>query len=239
MGSFGFYGRRGSRAKLLSFLEQGAAQHGGAFYGGYLRPVLIGLTQGINSPFYLLLSFRLARGRIAGSCGNPDLSGEARMLYVNLRVKHIWSLVVGLAVVTVIGCSAPSGQGLVQTTGRIMYKGKPLEKAAVTLVPVDPGQRAAVGITDAQGQFVLVTPSLGNGVMPGKYKITVVEASPAVSPGEETVPEPDITKEGELQPAAEKSKTIPLKYAKAETTPLSCEIPKVGPHDLGVLELTD
>src|SRR4051794_11357049 len=70
----------------------------------------------------------------------------------------------------VAACSNSEKIGTVPAKGTVTYKGKPLEKGQIQLLP-DNGP-AAVGLIE-NGNFVVGTNSDGDGAPPGKYRVTV------------------------------------------------------------------
>lgn len=151
------------------------------------------------------------------------------------RVKTLLVLVMGLLILG--GCGKRSPIPLVKVQGQLQYKGQPVPDVTVTLVPQE-GQRAATGKTDAQGRFRLGTLAPGDGAMPGKYKIILAKTA-AVESAPQAAELPDITQEGKIAAPPSAGAGLPAKYTTPGTTPLTCEIPQSGSHDLGVLELTD
>jgi len=69
------------------------------------------------------------------------------------------------------GCGS-GGPELVPLTGTVTLDGEPVEGASVTFMPQFTGQ-PATGTTDVTGKFSLRTHPHGEGVMPGKHKVTV------------------------------------------------------------------
>src|SRR5262245_26780612 len=87
------------------------------------------------------------------------------------RLGH-WSLVSLLMGLTLlVGCNSGSVSGIVPVSGKVTYKGAPVEGAIVTFVPEGSG-RTATATTRASGVFSLTTVD-SPGAMPGKYKVTV------------------------------------------------------------------
>lgn len=76
----------------------------------------------------------------------------------------------------VIGCG-DGRPSLTETGGTVMLDGKPLEGAIVSFVPiVEEGagyQRPSNGVTDAAGEFVMMTYEKGDGLPEGKYQVGI------------------------------------------------------------------
>jgi len=74
----------------------------------------------------------------------------------------------------VIGCgggaSGPAAK-LVPVSGKVTYKGQPLAKGRVSLMPVKPGNTSTGDIVD--GAFKLSTYQKDDGAPPGSYKVAV------------------------------------------------------------------
>lgn len=131
-------------------------------------------------------------------------------------------------------CLGLSGCGrLVTVEGQVLCDGKPLEEAGVVFIPQDfterrAGTRTAFGTTDADGKFRLTTVDR-QGVVPGKYKVTVSKK----------VPPPDFKPPpaGKLAMMPTWVEVLPAHYTDPERTPFHVEIPKEGKNDV-LIELT-
>lgn len=96
----------------------------------------------------------------------------------------------------VVGCGE-TGPELAKVKGQLFVGGEPAAQARVILNPGGsyqpddwPGGKPNATVND-DGSFVVTTPSVGEGVPPGDYKITVIWLVPA--PGSEPDdPEPDM-----------------------------------------------
>lgn len=131
--------------------------------------------------------------------------------------------VIGLALL--VGCNSASVSGTVPVSGKVTYKGAPVEGAIVTFVPEGEG-RTATATTRAGGVFSLTTVDAA-GAMPGKYKVTVdkVEYGPGSTLSMEAA--------AKGNPAEGQAKRVlPAKYAKAASTPLAIEVPSGGKKDI-------
>ncbi len=83
---------------------------------------------------------------------------------------------------SVTGCGGGNDSGLntVPVTGTVMMDGSPVEGAKVAFIPKEGGQ-GAVGMTDAQGKFSLMTVDPDDGAVPGSYTVTVFKSESAQS----------------------------------------------------------
>jgi len=130
------------------------------------------------------------------------------------------------------GCGRGPGpvaviEKVVPVSGTLTYQGKPLEGFKVALLPTD-GRRVASGVTDAAGRFTLGTNRPGDGAPPGSHRVTVVWAGP---PPSDDAQEPVIDNPALLpKPPVQ----IPAKYANAESSGLTQEVPKGGLKDLKI-----
>ena len=109
--------------------------------------------------------------------------------------KIIGLFCVGL-MATVVGCGS-SHPPLTIVTGTVTYDGEPLADATVAIMPDggDGTARPADGITDAEGNFTLVTtfPDGGivDGAAEGAYTLRVVKYEPVEMPTDEGEPPAD------------------------------------------------
>jgi hypothetical protein len=79
-----------------------------------------------------------------------------------------------LGTIAYIGCSNNSDQPTVYpVSGKVTFKGQPVEGASVVFVPSRPGGQAASGTSDASGKYKLTTYNAADGALPGKYNVKV------------------------------------------------------------------
>jgi hypothetical protein len=139
-----------------------------------------------------------------------------------MRCPYMFGLI-GLALL--VGCDSGSVSGTVPASGKVTYKGAPVEGAIVTFVPEGNG-RTATATSGVGGVFSLATVDAA-GALPGKYKVTVdkVEYGPATNLSMEAA--------AKGNPAEGQAKRVlPAKYAQAASTPLTMEIPSDGKEDI-------
>lgn len=134
--------------------------------------------------------------------------------------------------ISVTGCGSdpgPVGQvvEVVEASGTLTYKGKPLEGFRLTFMPVN-GDRPATGVTDASGKFVLGTNAVGDGCVAGQNKVAVVWQGPETMDDGMGTPIDDPRK---LPKAPVK---IPAKYANPETSGLLLDVSADGTADLKI-----
>jgi hypothetical protein len=110
----------------------------------------------------------------------PSFHGEYPMRQRPYLVvgKGLGIAMLGL-ILSVSGCGKAS---LYPVHGRVLYQGKPVEKAMVTFIPVqapaDGKKVSANGETDAEGNFTLSTRVPGDGAPAGEYRVTVFWPGP-------------------------------------------------------------
>jgi hypothetical protein len=141
-----------------------------------------------------------------------------------VMLKHNLRLTCLFLTLAVVGCG---GQRLSPVEGIVLLDGKPLASAAVQFVPQGPG-RDATAETDAAGHFVMSTTKPRDGVQPGTYKVVISPPSGSA----------DTAKYGsadEAMGAASKrpapkptGPAFPQKYARADLTPLTQDVPVKG-----------
>ena len=139
-----------------------------------------------------------------------------------MRRRSLFGLI-GLALL--LGCNSGSVSGTVPISGKVTYKGAPVEGAIITFVPEGNG-RTATATTIAGGVFSLTTVDAA-GAMPGKYKVTVdkVEYGAGGSSSMEAAASGNAA-EGQSK------RVLPAKYAEAASTPLAMEVPSGGKKDI-------
>jgi len=126
-------------------------------------------------------------------------------------------------------CVAHSrSRGLIAAAGIVTLEGKPLADAVVTFDPVSKGAVSALGKTDHRGRFDLRTMGLGDGVVPGDYRVAVAKFVT-----DEKLMDPREAKEyfshqGKLPPKAKVTSLVPLKFASGETSGLVATVQPRG-----------
>jgi len=139
----------------------------------------------------------------------------------------------GLAVALAGGCGRENSHGLTlaPVKGVVSYQGRPLADAQVAFLPETPGQLPAMGMTDAEGRYELLTIVPGDGASLGKHRVTVTarQMSGAAAGGQAGTIVP-----GAADAAAPR---IPVKYFSFETSGLTAEVKAEG--TTANFELTD
>ena len=133
---------------------------------------------------------------------------------------------------------------VVKVTGKVTFNGAPLEEASIAFSPTTSEGREASGVTDVNGNFLLITQgATTNGCLPGSYRVTVCKSIPVDRRGNPIVfvvtddpdaPLPVGLASGEIP---KMKPLIPEKYNNADTSELTVEVTKRGQNSF-VFELT-
>ena len=140
-------------------------------------------------------------------------------------------LIVFSLLINGIGCDSDPGpvatdEPSVAASGIVTFKGQPLAGYQVVLMP-EGNRRPAMGITDAEGKFVLGTNAPGDGAPPGKSKVAIVWAGP-----ESTVDAVDQSAIDDPSKMPKPSVAIPDKFSNPETSELTADVPDAGTSEL-------
>lgn len=95
------------------------------------------------------------------------------MFHRNLAVRACGSLLAGLTLLWVVGCSDDGLGKRYPVSGTVKYNGQPVAKARINFVPKDGGGHAAFGTVENGTFSSLTTLTDGDGALPGAYKVTV------------------------------------------------------------------
>lgn len=80
-----------------------------------------------------------------------------------------------------MGCGGAGGANKLTThkvKGKVTLGGNPVAGASVTFSPKTKGVPPAMGLTDAQGIYILTTYDAGDGAVEGTYKVMVYKEAP-------------------------------------------------------------
>lgn len=133
------------------------------------------------------------------------------------------------------GCSSAPDEwqknrpAVIQTTGQVLYKGKPVDSASVFFAAED-NSRSGYALTDKGGRFRLTTFEEGDGVVPGRHRVTITKVVV------ETDQPPDA--DDKIPVKVTRHVFLPEKYGDAQTSPLFAEVTVRGPNDF-VFDLVD
>lgn len=146
------------------------------------------------------------------------------------------ALLCGLALLS--GCSGNNQPPTYPTTGVVHFEGKPMKGGgAISFVPVsEQSGMPAGGAIAEDGTFVMSTYGEGDGSVPGKFRVTIMQttaAEPTMTQNEDGS-EPTMATEPTVTVGPED--TIPFTYADPLNTPLEIEVKAQDSNEL-VIEL--
>lgn len=148
-----------------------------------------------------------------------------------MKMKMLVLLAIAASAVLVSGCAKDTGHR--KTTGVVTYNGEPVEGATVVFIPQVQGGASGSAMTDAQGAYSATSGSVGEGLLPGEYKVTISKRETVVDPDQAAYEAGEITYD-ELQernrakglsgtgPAGES--LVPEIYSNAAATPLTITV---------------
>jgi hypothetical protein len=116
--------------------------------------------------------------------------------------------------VAVPACSSgPKRPSTIKVSGKVTMNGTPVPGATVSFQPVAAGGRAAVGITDDAGKYVLTSFEAGDGAVAGDYGVAIVKNETAAATGSSANANSDdyVPPEGLKEPPPAKS-LIPPRF---------------------------
>jgi hypothetical protein len=120
-----------------------------------------------------------------------------------------------LCVLTAVaGCAGEEQASVFPVSGKVTYRGKPLDTGRVVFNPLGNGLELAEGDIQPDGSYRLKTESGAEGAAPGEYKVTVHAFTPGV--GEEGV-------DANYKPP---KPLVPSKYLSMDASPLSKTVEK-------------
>ena len=127
----------------------------------------------------------------------------------------LW-LVASLQMASLSGCGrgGPDQPDTVKVSGKVTFNGEPLTTGQVAFVPENPQSgRPAFGMIDTTGAYVMSTFEDGDGLIPGRYRISVN----AVKEGD---PDDFRTRGG--------TRILPNKYYDANKSELTADVEESG-----------
>jgi len=134
----------------------------------------------------------------------------------------------------VAGCSQGNGIRTVPVSGKVTYKGNPVEGATISFFP-EGDARPATAISGAGGVYHLMTLD-APGAMPSQYTVTLRKTD---IPAESTKP---VSMEDAVKmnsrPLPAPKELLPAKYGDATRSPLKFEV-KAGKTNVFDLQLAD
>ena len=115
------------------------------------------------------------------------------------------------------GCGGEAG--IARVSGRITYKGKPVEKGEIFFTPEEPGKRGSQGLIDSSGNYTLSTYGSGDGAYVGKHKVNIISQGP-----DKPIPPKMKGRMMEEDMQGTGDPLIPRKYFSTQTSGLSAEV---------------
>ena len=95
------------------------------------------------------------------------------------RLSIKTALLAAAAGVVWVGCSGDDGPQMAKVNGVVLVGGQPARNFAVQFHPsVGP---LSVGVTDADGRFVLTTKTPGDGAVVGQHQVALIYIDPNIS----------------------------------------------------------
>lgn len=88
------------------------------------------------------------------------------------RIKTARALMLLASSIALVGCSDDGLAKRYPVSGKITYKGQPLAKGQITLMPTDSAGRGGVGVI-TEGSYQITTQSPNDGAFPGDYNVVV------------------------------------------------------------------
>jgi hypothetical protein len=139
----------------------------------------------------------------------------------------LWLFILAIAVSGGCGSKLPPGaRPTKKATVTVLYKGAPVEGAAVTFVDQSDNPANANGLTDAQGKAKMKTYVDGDGAVVGQHKVII---NKSVAVGGQNVDVDDPKYDPNAPPPTVKY-LIPQKYSLV-TSGLTAEVKESGPND--------
>lgn len=128
-----------------------------------------------------------------------------------------------------VGCGKSGLNGTYRATGKVTYKGQPIEGATVVFSPVAQDGRAASAMTDAQGVFSLTTLEANDGALPGQYKVFISKTTTA-GKANMTPDEARMTLSSGRPTVLPRDEGLPVKY-KNDAGGLTAEVSSSGKNE--------
>jgi len=137
--------------------------------------------------------------------------------------------ILALSLATTVGCADPN---LGQVSGVVTYNGEPVEGATVSFFPTSPDGVLAVGVTDADGRYVLQAPVQQRGALQGAfsgtYNVTIRKLEVTPNPNDVLYQEGLITYD-ELQSrggggGGTSRDLLPVRYSNVQRSGLEAEV---------------
>jgi hypothetical protein len=133
------------------------------------------------------------------------------------------------------GCTTEGTGRYVKVDGRVTYEGKPLKKATINFLPVRADGLAATGAVEDGVIKTVTTHTEGDGLMPGKYRVTIHAFEE--TPRDRAEPHNGPTPEEVGRLVANGTPLIPPRYTSVRDSGLAAEVSPS--HHTLLFDLTD
>ena len=149
-----------------------------------------------------------------------------------MKMKYLMLLAVAASAVLVSGCGKDLGYR--KTTGVVTLDGSPLAGAIVTFVAQGQGAESGAATTNEKGEYSANSGSVGEGLKPGEYKVTISKRETVVDEDLERLKAGEITDDEYQEIKAKRgmkensgsvgANLVPEEYSSAATTSLSATV---------------
>ena len=149
-----------------------------------------------------------------------------------MKMKYLMLLAVAASAILVSGCGKDLGYR--KTTGVVTLDGSPLAGAIVTFVAQGQGAESGAATTNEKGEYSANSGSVGEGLKPGEYKVTISKRETVVDEDLERLKAGEITDDEYQEIKAKRgmkensgsvgANLVPEEYSSAATTSLSATV---------------
>ena len=135
------------------------------------------------------------------------------------------ALIAAMVIFTTFGCGDDTGLSKrYPVSGKVIYKGQPVEKGRISFIPTTAEGRPAAGQVE-NGRYTLTTLVPNDGAIPGTYKVTVTAREVDDSEMKAIAKGGQFHHDNAFAKAVKNAKAlVPSKYALAETSGLEREV---------------
>ncbi|MBR4976064.1 MAG: hypothetical protein IKY61_03340 [Thermoguttaceae bacterium] len=149
-----------------------------------------------------------------------------------MKMKTLMLLAFAASAILVSGCGKDLGYR--KTTGVVTLDGAPLSGAIVTFVAQGQGAESGAATTNEKGEYSANSGSVGEGLKPGEYKVTISKRETVVDEDLERLKAGEITDDEYQEIKAKRgmkensgsvgANLVPEEYSSAATTTLSATV---------------
>ena len=149
-----------------------------------------------------------------------------------MKMKYLMLLAVAASAILVSGYGKDLGYR--KTTGVVTLDGSPLAGAIVTFVAQGQGAESGAATTNEKGEYSANSGSVGEGLKPGEYKVTISKRETVVDEDLERLKAGEITDDEYQEIKAKRgmkensgsvgANLVPEEYSSAATTTLSATV---------------